>query len=107
MPSKSLEDVFNQIAQLPQCETAYLGDGVAGIANLHNGLVVARRFATCLASDPQAPAVRTLQSLQVSFSPLGTNEQGQIERAHANLSVDGAEKLLRVWTAQAKDLGLA
>ena len=106
MPSKDLESLFTQIAQLPQCETAYLGDGVAGIANLNNGLVVARRFAMCLASDPNEPAVRTLQSLQVSFSPLGTNEQGQIERAHANLDVEGAEKLLKVWTAQAKDLGL-
>ena len=96
----TLNAVFLQIGNLPQCQTVALGDGTsgAGFVNLLTGQVVFRRVET-LSEEASVEAARA-RPLEVTC--LGVNG----EAASVRLDISGAQKLLHVWHKQALALGL-
>ena len=97
----ALNALFLQIGNLPQCQTVALGEGStgAGFVNLLSGQVVFRRAEnTPLGTETQ----ESLSARPLEVSCLGIHG----EHATVRLDIAGAQKLLRVWTQQARALNL-
>lgn len=98
-----LKNIFLQLGALPQCQTVTLGGGLenAGFTNLATGQVVVRSMGVPQVEEGQPEPAAEIQALEVSCH--GFAAQG---RSSVRLDVQGAQKLLLVWTRQAKQLGL-
>lgn len=97
----ALNALFLQIGNLPQCQTVALGEGStgAGFVNLLSGQVVFRRAEnTPLGTETQ----ESLSARPLEVSCLGIHG----EHTTVRLDIAGAQKLLRVWTQQARALNL-